>query len=341
MVESEIEELLPDITNMKEYKSDNNRCAPNKTYSEGSCLDLTDLIKLARIFNKLQPEQTIKIQKQHRMIDNNLFRKLYKRWLLNELKKRFPKCQNESCWVMTLLSFSHLVDNDDEEILNDIAKNTWRPEGPKKINEWLSNFDIIDVMEQYYKTYDDFIFLGAVPVDFFEINYPLSIGTIARLNDIGIDTNYGMPIKLINYKKLVEKNVTKVGIVINLDKHDQTGSHWVGCFADFSENRIYYFDSYGYNPEKQISDFLNYLKKKMDKISDGDAEILINDVRHQYKGSECGVYSMNFILRILGGEYFDDIKKSKVEDDRIQKCRYKYFSGPEHGKKMSYGQECK
>ena len=50
-----------------------------------------------------------------------------------------------------------------------------------------------------------------------------------------------------------------------------------------------------------------------------------NRNRHQYKNSECGVYSLNFILRLLNGNKFNDIVSKKVLDDEINQCRDKYF----------------
>ena len=53
--------------------------------------------------------------------------------------------------------------------------------------------------------------------------------------------------------------------------------------------------------------------------------ILYNKHRHQYKGSECGVYSINFIIRLLDGETFEHITRNKTLDDEMNECRKKYF----------------
>ena len=54
-------------------------------------------------------------------------------------------------------------------------------------------------------------------------------------------------------------------------------------------------------------------------------DIQYNQLRNQFKGSECGVYSMNFIIRLLHGVNFDEIAKNKILDDTINKCRERYF----------------
>jgi hypothetical protein len=54
-------------------------------------------------------------------------------------------------------------------------------------------------------------------------------------------------------------------------------------------------------------------------------DIRYNEIRNQYKGSECGVYSLNFIIRLLHNPDFDNIIKQQVPDDTINKCREIYF----------------
>lgn len=50
-----------------------------------------------------------------------------------------------------------------------------------------------------------------------------------------------------------------------------------------------------------------------------------NDVQHQHGGSECGVYAISFILRLLDGESFDEIIKNRISDEEIKSCRKLYF----------------
>lgn len=54
-------------------------------------------------------------------------------------------------------------------------------------------------------------------------------------------------------------------------------------------------------------------------------DIRYSEIRNQYKNSECGVYSMNFIIRLLHGTKFNNIIEQEVPDDTINKCREIYF----------------
>jgi hypothetical protein len=53
--------------------------------------------------------------------------------------------------------------------------------------------------------------------------------------------------------------------------------------------------------------------------------IKYNKVQQQYKNSECGVYSVNFIIRLLEGESFDNICNNIIKDDKMNKNRKIYF----------------
>ena len=55
-----------------------------------------------------------------------------------------------------------------------------------------------------------------------------------------------------------------------------------------------------------------------------------NTIRHQYKNSECGVYSINFIENMLNGMSFEKFCNLKIPDDKMQKFRNKYYE-------LSYG----
>jgi hypothetical protein len=59
--------------------------------------------------------------------------------------------------------------------------------------------------------------------------------------------------------------------------------------------------------------------------SSNDYDVRYNKIQHQFKNSECGVYSMNFIIRLLGGETFDDIVNNITDDITMNNCRKIYF----------------
>lgn len=292
------------------------KCAPDKKFNEGSCFTIESLKLIATEYNKINNKNLIKINDE-------------KKNMVEQLTKAFSKsCSSQTCWLRTDI----VKKIKDEEI----HKNTFRPNGPSTGYDWLSTSNINDVINQYENKHNDFVFLGALPNDFQEL-------PILGLSDIDFDD-------------FLTEGKTKIGLVINLDTHDKKGSHWVALYTDLIKNQIYYFDSLGNKPGPRIKKFnnkiLNYLyKKKYDKelhvggllktiknnkkqsskyitlLSDklNDFDIRYNNIEHQQENSECGVYSINFIIRAVKGESFDSITKNVTTDEEINECRKVYF----------------
>jgi hypothetical protein len=272
------------------------RCAPGTSFKNGSCISLESLIKLAEAYNK-EHSDGIKLYQNYKNPEK------YKKYLLKSFKNTINNCDNQRCWLEQDYT-KKLTNSEKKKILN----YTYRPEGPSKRFEWLNTLHIEQMMNQYENVYNDFKFLGAVPMDF------------DNLDNIGI--------KNLNFNQLENKGIYKLGVVFNLDEHYKTGSHWVGLYADLKNGFVCYLDSYGIPPEKRVVIFidriLNYMKNKNINPSYD-----YNKIRHQYKGSECGVYSINFIIRMLRGDTFEEICNDKTPDDKINRCRNKYFINPD------------
>jgi hypothetical protein len=285
------------------------KCAPSKKFKDGSCFSLKSLKVIAENYNKTHNDK-IEISDD-------------KNKLVNILEKKLDnKCDEQTCWLR--LDFVKAIE--DPEILD----NTFRPVGPEKKYEWLSTTDINDVVTQYQAKHKDFLFLGAVPADFEE----LSILGISNLD----------------FQQLEKEGKHKIGMVINLDEHDKSGSHWVGLFTDLKKGQVYYFDSFAKRPYKRTRKFINKIVKYIYK-SKYNSNIIINDAiekikggsedkivknlsnidiryntkQHQFNNSECGVYSINFIVRLVGGESFEDITNNITKDDKMNECREVYF----------------
>ena len=278
-------------------KTDNQlKCAPGVNYSEGSCFSLEQLIKITKRYN----------DKFNQNLEINLPKRKLIKQLISEIKKKI-KCEGDSC----LLKLGFLNEN----LYSNIIKNTLRPEGPRLTNEWLSNVDINKVMAQYENKYYKFKYLGTVPSDFEEISY----------NNID----------KLDFERLLNKKKYKLGMVINLDKSNQKGSHWVSLYVNLRRKQIYFFDSVGHDPLKRIYNFMNKIYKSftnedikrelINKKNQNDFDIRINKIQHQEGDSECGVYSMNFIIRLLRGETFDEITNNITKDKNMMECRKSYF----------------
>lgn len=291
------------------------KCAPSKTFKDGSCLTLESLKSIAIKYNNKNINNKIQISDD-------------KAKMVKELEKKLSdKCDDQICW----LGLDIVNQIDDKSIKKDIKENTFRPQGPQERYAWLSTSDINDVIVQYQEKYKEFLFLGAVPADFEDLE-------VLGINDV-------------DFSDIEKEGKYKIGMVINLDVHTKGGSHWVALFIDLKKGQIYYFDSFGIKPYKRTRKFINrivkYIYKKkynkdikinslINKIKGGGKHKFIDDlklfdikyntVQHQFNNSECGVYSINFIVRLVRGETFKEITENIKKDDIMNKCRSTYFS---------------
>lgn len=278
---------------------DDCKCAPHLSFENGSCIPLNILLKLADAYNSHCNENNS--NNYIKMFDGLelLHAEEYKRYLLFELGKRFKGSQHE--WIKHKCS-EFMSENDKDEL----EHNIFRPDGPQGKFEWLSTFDINFALAQYETKYEDFKFLGAVPIDFADLD--------------------NLPFKKLNFDDLYKNGKKRIGVVFNLDEHYKSGSHWVSLFADLEKGQVYFSDSFGIKPSTQIVQFIGRIEEYLkNERNFSDVDIKYNKTQHQRGNSECGVYSINFILRLLKGKTFEHLTRKRVTDEQVNKCRMIYF----------------
>lgn len=279
------------------------RCAPGVPYSDGTCFSLEQLVKIAYAYNQRWIHESA-AGKQLAFTKINIIHD--KPYLLDQLRTRLQRVcgDDQACWVK----------QDFIKVLRDvdISKYTFRPHGPQGRFEWLSTTHIEDVISQYQRQHNDFLFLGAVPMDF---------------DDLPV-----LGIRNINFNQLESKGVRRLAIVFNTDEHWKPGQHWIAAFADLEKFQIYFFDSTGHKPEKRVIQLFARIAKHCIQSQKCDTfDIRYNPYTHQRGDSECGVYALNFIIRLLKGETFDSVIYRKMTDREINKCRLTYFYNPQFG----------
>ncbi len=207
----------------------------------------------------------------------------------NDIMKDFKKhlsCKLDKCVVKRSKKIQHVL----------------KPLGPLNENEWLSNFDIMRVMEEYEKLYENFTFLGAVPIDFNEIDKSFS--------------NF-------NLKKFM-KTKDIMGAIFNTDPSYKNGQHWISLCMNIPKKTICFFDSVGYEAPSQIQTFINNLieQGKKNKIN---FKIYVNNKKHQIGNSACGIYAIHFIIKQLQGYSCKIINNNVIRDKEMKKNLKIYF----------------
>jgi hypothetical protein len=275
-------------------------CSPD-IKSNGTCYTKEDLLFLVKSYNQNKNKK-----------DNISFKNKSKKELWAELNKKLNKdCNNEWCWLEQKFVPAPYSKKTKEKF-KPIMPDEWK----KNPFEWLSSVDIKNVMKQYEKKYNDFLFMGPVSLDCpSKITCPLS--------GLSVDI-------LIN-----KLGKTKLGVIYNLDEHDQPGSHWVSIYIDFKKCKVFYFDSVGLPPPKMILFFLNKMKKGCEEYylkylnKEVIADIYINNTRFQFGNSECGVFSMYFIISNLKGKINlknkNIVMNKNINDSTMNELRKKYY----------------
>ena len=178
-----------------------------------------------------------------------------------------------------------------------LAKEYLRPQQPSTWkgdpDKWLDSNNIRDVMVQYEEARPDFKFLGPYPIDFAarEDSNASSKGS----------SNQCLIREMCKLDLKAEKKAGKryIGIIYNLDPHYKSGSHWVANCIDIEKKYCYYFDSYGMKPPKEINQFMQWLS-----IQEPSIKLGYNGRRFQKMNTECGIYCLYFIIRMMDGESF-------------------------------------
>jgi len=192
----------------------------------------------------------------------------------------------------------------------DIEKKEFRTIMPNEwidnINTWLSDEDIRNVMGQYEEAYPEFKFLEVAPIDF------SAQDPYVKDQKKCIAESFCK----VDFKALKAAGKKYLGAVFNLDPSYKGGSHWVAIFINIPKKEVNYFDSYGFPPPKQIEHFMKSLT-----LQDKSLKLQSNGRRFQYKGSECGMYSMIFIISMLTGDSFKHFCKNPISDNEAQRFR--------------------
>lgn len=289
-------------------------CSPlgQENYKKyGTCFSPKEVTTLAKTWNVFHPKYAIPV---------SAFSSVKK--LVSELQMRFdPICgkDRQDCWVETDIVRKGNLYQLMSPKLRPMMKQSWL----KNKHEWLDNHDIKRCIQQYEEKYTSFEFLGAIPRD----AMCESVCSIYKTCSV-------------NVTDMLRRKKTELGVVFNLDRHTESGSHWVALYANFRPRSpkfgIYYYDSVGDKPPKEITEFMQSIKQQVGQVYKREfTEHFnghINIVRHQYKNSECGMFSMVFLILCLEKKNMDFYQVRdlipKRSDDDMNKLRFALYRTP-------------
>ena len=259
--------------------------------SSASCYRDSDLRALAERFNQVKGahEAAITVSKPGKSLHRELTNRLG---------------ADEASWYETLRMIQ--------------LAQRFRPKMPSSwssnAKEWLTNVDIDACMKQYEERWPAFEFLGTMPVDFAERVAPS--GRCVSRED------------LCTFNPHARKHKTQFGMVINMDRHDQEGSHWCALYCDVNSRArnfgIWYYNSVACPPPEPIHAFM---KRIATQVQNRRFSVRHNTVRRQFESTECGVFSIVFLLYMLDGRHaFADVcqlMRKDVDMNRLRAMLYR------------------
>jgi hypothetical protein len=270
---------------------------PKNEINDFSCYTNKSLYKLRDLWNARHPD--IKIT-------TNSPKEIHK--LISE--KLSGVCNIESCWLKQKSVFGKI----ESELTDSFA-----PESPKEWkknpHEWLSSVDIMNVMKQYEKAYKCFDFIGPTPINFDKKKI------------------YGECVwdELCNFnlKDQIKRGKNKIGIIFNTDPDYKPGQHWISMFINIKKKTIFFFDSTGDEPPSEVTKLINRIKEQGLSLNPKiNFKIDSNEgVEHQYGNTECGVYSIFFIVHMLEDKITEHYLKTHIlKDEYMDDFRKVYFN---------------
>lgn len=271
---------------------ENNFCSPGAKIKSGTCYSKKSLLTLIESYNKAKPLNKILVRK------NATIKALWN--ALNNKLKPFVKDGNEWCWTDYINKIT--TDFNLKNNIKKIEKTELKPAQPvswiKNPTEWLSNYDIIAVMKQYEDVKNNhYKFLGVFPIDFTEKTLAGSCAYESHCN--------------INIANFIKNKIKFIGFIINLDKHDEPGSHWTSIFMVIDPNYIsygaYYCDSVGTEIPENIKLYFKNIKKQLNSIYKlNKFKLIYSKTKNQRSNTECGMFSQMFQINWL-----KNLKKNK------------------------------
>jgi hypothetical protein len=202
-------------------------------------------------------------------------------------------CNSESC----LYSKLDLPKNE----LNERFNST----GPYNNTDWLNNSNIDDHLKRFAIKFNDFHHINFQMMDFKKMN--------TELNQV-------------DWQQLVKDGIKSLGCIVNTDYSTGRGQHWVAIFIDFINCTVEYFDSAGQNPMHEILEFQLDTVNKLSTITGKKwKDICVTKLQHQKGNTECGVYSMFYIISRLHDIPYRFFEHTRIPDEDMILFRKSIF----------------
>lgn len=279
-------------------------CSPKQNDLDFSCLSSDSLKILAKALNK--EVRTSNPIDYKRMDDQTLY------LVICDTMKDNYQCGSEACWIQAQ-GLMRALPKQESQYIQEHFRSMMPKTLSKDVKEWISNQEIDKMLRQYHKERVGFYYYDAAPIDF----HKCSVSDICS----------------INLKEHLDNKEHQLGFVFNTDDSDGPGQHWIAYYVDlmsknFDQPGIYFFDSFGSKPMKQVRDLTEKLKQQGSSLG---IEFLVTHNPHSFQKNtfSCGFYCMHFLEHMILGNQFDDYLQSWPNDKQMIQYRNRCFIHPD------------
>lgn len=183
----------------------------------------------------------------------------------------------------------------------------FKAEGPATGTALLDNFNIDETLAKWAK-HSQKLFKGN---KFFHITFQM-IDFAERKTEL----------TKLDIARLMRDGYKSFGVVLNTDKSTGGGKHWFALYGDLNHSgsesdpiQIEYFNSSGNPPMREVANWLEATQHDLLKNAGINAEVVISANRRlQQSMTECGVWSLMYILSRLKGHPPDWYYKTNAND---------------------------
>lgn len=247
-----------------------------------------------------------------KMSHDNLNDENVKIEIIEKLKEK-TGCESESCVVQDdkFKEFAGSL------LVNENLKKNFKTKGPSHSTEWLSNFDIDDVLKEIKKNYTDEKFWN-IPFQMRDFK-KISPGETApkHVKNSNLET--------FDLCGKYREGYKCFGVVINTDYSTGNGIHWFCLFVDMRLDHftIEYFNSSGNAPLTEIKAWMKKTRVVLEKEFPGKkvSDLVVSKVEHQKDDHSCGVYSLYYIISRVSKIPYKYFMENLIKDSKMHKFR--------------------
>jgi hypothetical protein len=188
----------------------------------------------------------------------------------------------------------------------------FKPPGPANGTALLDNFNIDETLQRWAHIAND-----EFGKKFYHIPFQM----------IDFDKT-GTELSKLDISDLIKKGYDSFGVVLNTDVSSGRGIHWFCLYGDLRADpvRLEYFNSSGYPPKPEVQVWLERQIINLKKSGINAEYVYATGGRQiQYSKTECGVWSLVYILSRLTDHPFHWIAQVGANDEDMISFRARLF----------------